>query len=97
MLGNVKRYSRIYLAYGYTDLRYGIDGLARLYRIIFHWTHFKKAVFFCSVAGGQTASKGSYGKAMVSCLFIKDWKRGTSSGQGRRQKPVRSRRNSSHG
>ncbi len=30
MLGNVKRYSRIYLAYDYTDLRFGIDGLARV-------------------------------------------------------------------
>lgn len=30
MLGNVKRYSRIYLAYGCTDLRFGIDGLARV-------------------------------------------------------------------
>ena len=30
MLGEVSLYSRIYLAYGYTDLRFGIDGLARV-------------------------------------------------------------------
>ena len=30
MLNDVKQYSRICLAYGYTDLRFGIDGLARV-------------------------------------------------------------------
>ena len=94
MLGNVKRYSRIYLAYGYTDLRFGIDGLAT-----FVQEHFSldKAAFFCSAAGGQTASKDFYGKATALCLFIKDSKRGAFSGQEQRQKPVRSHRNSSHG
>ena len=97
MLGNVKRYSRIYLAYGYTDLRFGIDGLARVVQDHFCWTRFEKAAFFCSAAGGQTASKDFYGKATALCLFIKDSKRGAFSGQEQRQKPVRSHRNSSHG
>lgn len=57
---------------------------------------FKKGVFFYSAAGGQIASKSLYEKATASCLFIKDWKRGAFSGQGRRQKPVRLHRNSSH-
>ena len=30
MLNDVKEYCRICLAYGYTDLRFGIDGLARV-------------------------------------------------------------------
>ncbi|KAI4445422.1 hypothetical protein C823_007536 [Eubacterium plexicaudatum ASF492] len=68
-----------------------------LYRIIFRRTRFKKAAFFCSAAGGQTASKDFYGKATALCLFIKDSKRGAFSGQEQRQKPVRSHRNSSHG
>ena len=42
MLGNVKRYSRIYLAYGYTDLRFGIDGLARVVQDHFSLDPFQK-------------------------------------------------------
>lgn len=45
MLGNVKRYSRIYLAYGYTDLRFGIDGLARVIQDHFSLDPFQKAAF----------------------------------------------------
>lgn len=45
MLGNVKRYSRIYLAYGYTDLRFGIDGLARVIQDHFRWIRFKRLPF----------------------------------------------------
>lgn len=46
MLGNVKRYSRIYLAYGYTDLRYGIDGLARVIQDHFSLDPFQKGCLF---------------------------------------------------
>ena len=46
MLGNVKRYSRIYLAYGYTDLRYGIDGLARVVHDHFSLDPFQKGCLF---------------------------------------------------
>lgn len=42
MLGNVKRYSRIYLAYGCTDLRFGIDGLARVVQDHFSLDPFRK-------------------------------------------------------
>ena len=97
MLGNVKRYSRIYLAYGCTDLRFGIDGLARVVQDHFCWTRFEKAAFFCSAAGGQTASKDFCGKATASCSFIKDSKQDAFSGPERHKKPVRSHWNSSHG
>ena len=46
MLGNVKRYSRIYLAYGYTDLRFGIDGLARVVQDHFSLDPFQKGCLF---------------------------------------------------
>ena len=46
MLGNVKRYSRIYLAYGYTDLRFGIDGLARVIQDHFSLDPFQKGCLF---------------------------------------------------
>ena len=46
MLGNVKRYIRIYLAYGYTDLRYGIDGLARVVQDHFSLDPFQKGCLF---------------------------------------------------
>lgn len=46
MLGNVKRYSRIYLAYGYTDLRYGMDGLARVVQDHFSLDPFQKGCLF---------------------------------------------------
>ncbi len=46
MLGNVKRYSRIYLAYGCTDLRFGIDGLARVVQDHFSLDPFQKGCLF---------------------------------------------------
>ena len=69
MLGNVKRYSRIYLTYGYTALRYGIDGLARVVQDHFSLDPFQKGCLFCSATGRQTASKGFHAKATASCLF----------------------------
>ena len=42
MLGEVSLYSRIYLAYGYTDLRFGIDGLARVVQDHFELDPFQK-------------------------------------------------------
>ena len=97
MLGNVKRYSWIYLAYGYTDLRFGIDGLARVVQDHFSLDPFQKGCLFLLCGRRQTASKDFYGKATASRLFIKDWKQGAFSGREQRRKPVRSHRNSSHG
>ena len=97
MLHDAKQYNRIYLAYGYTDLRFGIDGLARWCRTISAWTHSKRAHFFYSAAGVRTASKDFYGRVMASCLYIKGWKTAGLNGQGLYPKPAKSRRNSSHG
>lgn len=46
MLNDVKQYSRIYLAYGYTDLRFGIDGLARVVQDNFSLNPFQKDILF---------------------------------------------------
>ena len=46
MPDNVKRYSRIYLAYGYTDLRFGIDGLARVVQNHLSLDPFQKGCLF---------------------------------------------------
>ncbi len=46
MLGEVNLYSRIYLAYGYTDLRFGIDGLARVVQDHFELDPFQKGSLF---------------------------------------------------
>lgn len=96
MLGNVKRYSRICLAYGCTDLRFGIDGLVRVVQDHFSLDPFQKGCLFL-FCGRQTASKDFCGKATASCSFIKDSKRDAFSGPERHKKPVRSHWNSSHG
>lgn len=46
MLSDVKQYGRIYLAYGYTDLRFGIDGLARVVQDNFSLNPFRKDILF---------------------------------------------------
>lgn len=46
MLNDVGQYSRIYLAYGYTDLRFGIDGLARVVQDNFSLDPFQKGILF---------------------------------------------------
>lgn len=46
MLGDVKQYSRIYLAYGYTDLRFGVDGLSRIVQDNFQLDPFEKGMLF---------------------------------------------------
>ena len=65
MLHDAKQYSRIYLAYGYTDLRFGIDGLARVVQDHFSLDPFQKggAHSSYSTAGVRTASKDFYGRA----------------------------------
>ena len=46
MLHDAKQYNRIYLAYGYTDLRFGIDGLARVVQDHFSLDPFQKGTLF---------------------------------------------------
>lgn len=46
MLSDAKLYSRIYLAYGYTDLRFGIDSLAGVVQNHFALDPFQKGFLF---------------------------------------------------
>lgn len=46
MLNDAKDIHKVYLATGYTDLRYGIDGLAKLIQEQFHLDPFEGNVLF---------------------------------------------------
>lgn len=46
MLNDVKQYRRIYLAYGYTDLRFGTDDPARVVQDNFSLDPFQKGILF---------------------------------------------------
>lgn len=97
MLDNVKLYSCIYLAYGYTDLRFGIDGLARIVQDHFSLDPFQKGHFFLFCGRRTDRNKELLWESDGLSLFIKDWKQGVFSGQGRHQKPAGSHQNSLHG
>ena len=43
---NANQYQNVYLACGYTDLRYGIDGLAAIVQSRFHLDPFQKRTLF---------------------------------------------------
>ncbi len=58
MLNDVKQYSRIYLAYGYTDFRFGIDGLARVVQDHFSLDPFQKGMLFLFCARRTDRIKG---------------------------------------
>lgn len=46
MLSDAKGFHQIYLAVGYTDLRHGIDGLARMVKEQFQLDPFQKDILF---------------------------------------------------
>ncbi len=46
MLSDAKGFRQIYLAVGYTDLRHGIDGLARMVKEQFQLDPFQKDILF---------------------------------------------------
>jgi len=64
MLNDAVGFEKIFIATGYTDLRRGIDSLT--------WILFKSISYSCSAENAPIESKGSFGKAMDSCFFIKD-------------------------
>lgn len=58
MLSDVKQYGRIYLAYGYTDLCFGIDGLARVVQDNFSLDPSRKGMLFLSCGRRTDRIKG---------------------------------------
>lgn len=72
MLNDAVGFEKIFIATGYTDLRRGIDGLASTINFSLTWILFKSISYSCSAENAPIESKGSFGKAMDSCFFIKD-------------------------
>ncbi|MCR5449741.1 MAG: transposase [Solobacterium sp.] len=71
----------VYIACGYTDLRYGVDGLASLVQYQFSLDPFDEERSFCSAEERQTESKHFYGKETASCCFTRDWQTAGSGGR----------------
>ena len=62
MLNDFTGADKVYIASGYTDLRKGIDGLARLVQqSSLNWIHLPTH-YFCSADGGETESRACTGK-----------------------------------
>ena len=72
MLNDAVGFEKIFIATGYTDLRRGIDGLASTIKFQFDLDPFKSMFCSCSVENAPIELKGSFGKVMDSCFFIKD-------------------------
>lgn len=72
MLNDAVGFEKIFIATGYTDLRRGIDGLASTIKFQFDLDPFQKHILFLFCGNAPIESKGSFGKAMDSCFFIKD-------------------------
>ena len=70
---------KVYIACGYTDLRKGIGGLARLVQQQFELDPFTNTLF-CSADGGGTGSRDCTGKRMASSCCTSDWNRAPTSG-----------------
>ena len=86
MLKEGSGFKKVYIACGRTDLRRGIDGLARIIRFQFKLDPYDKILCFYFADKRMTASKGFYGKVMVFCFFIKELKKAVSNGHVRQKK-----------
>ena len=73
MLNDFPGADKVYIACGYTDLRKGIDGLARLVQQQFALDPFANPCS-CSAGGGGTGSRACTGKKMASSCCTNDWK-----------------------
>ena len=80
MLNDFTGADQVYIACGYTDLRKGIDGLARLVQQQFELDPFTNTLF-CSADGGETASRACTGKKMASSCCTSDWSRARINGR----------------
>lgn len=80
MLNDFTGADKVYIACGYTDLRKGIDGLARMVQQQFQLDPFITR-YFCSVGGGETASRACTGKRTASFFCTNAWSRVRTSGR----------------
>lgn len=73
MLNDFTGADQVYIACGYTDLRKGIDGLARLVQQQFALDPFTNTLFlFCGRRRDRI--KGLYWEKMASSCCTNDWK-----------------------
>ena len=80
MLNDFTDADKVYIACGCTDLRKGIDGLARLVQQQFELDPFTNTLF-CSADGGETVSRACTGKRTASSCCTSDWSRARINGR----------------
>ena len=80
MLNDFTGADKVYIACGYTDLRKGIDGLARMVQQQFELDPFTNTLFlFCGRRRDRI--KGLYWERMASDFCINAWNRAHTSGR----------------
>lgn len=80
MLNDFTGANKVNVACEYTDLRKGIDGLARLVQQQFELDPFTNTLF-CSVGGGEIVSRACTGKRTASSCCTSDWNRARTNGR----------------
>ena len=80
MLNDFTGADQVYIACGYTDLRKGIDGLARLVQQQFELDPFTNTLFlFCGRR--RDLSRACTGKKMALSCCTSDWNRARTNGR----------------
>ncbi len=80
MLNDFTGADQVYIACGYTDLRKGIDGLARLVQQQFELDPFTNTLFlFCGRRRDRI--KGLYWEKMALSCCTSDWSRARTNGR----------------
>ncbi len=82
MLAEASGIEKIILICGYTDLRYGIDGLAQQIGTRYNINPFQKNVLFLFCGRRSDRIKVSYGKVQASFCYISGLKPVSSAGRG---------------
>ena len=80
MLNDGTGFKKVYLATGFTDLRRGIDGLARIIRFQFQLDPYDKNTLFLFCGKRTDRIKGLIWKVMDFSFCISGLKMGTSDG-----------------
>ena len=82
MLNDFTGADQVYIACGYTDLRKGIDGLARLVQQQFELDPFTNIIIFVlRTAAGPYQGLGYVGKRMALSCCTSDWNRARTNGR----------------
>lgn len=89
-------YRAVYIVTGYTDLRFGIDGLAAVVQHKYELDPFDKDTLFLFCGRRADRIKGLLWE-MDSCCYTNDWKTEDSVGPGMNPKRKFFRKSNSHG